>query len=244
MVLKDPRVGPALRGKVLVLTGSGISAESGIPTFRGPEGYWRKMKPEDLATERAFRRDPALVWEWYRERRHLVKAAEPNAAHRALAVLGAKAEEFLLVTQNVDDLHERGGSKEDDLVHIHGRLFVDRCLNGDYETTHLAPSGLPTCPRCGELLRPGVVWFEEELNPQNVARVESFLKGKDCDAVLVIGTTGVFDYIRDWAVQAAGHQGMLIEVNPNPTELSPLAGTLVRGQAATVVPELVKAGFE
>ena len=238
----DSHLLTALRGKVLVITGSGISAESGIPTFRGTGGYWRTMRPEDLATERAFRRDPPLVWEWYRERRAQVKAAEPNAAHRALAELASQAAEFLLVTQNVDDLHERGGTQEKDLVHIHGRLFVDTCLACDYETTNLATAGVPTCPECGDLLRPGVVWFGEMLDSKEIARVESFLEDGPCTAALVIGTTAVFGYIRDWAVRAAGAHA-IIEVNPEETALSPAAQEVIRQPASTAIPELVRAAF-
>jgi NAD-dependent deacetylase len=240
--LFDPHIVTALRGKVLVITGSGVSAESGIPTFRGADGHWRRMRPEDLATERAFRRDPALVWEWYRERRANVRAAQPNAAHLALAELASQAGEFLLVTQNVDDLHERAGTRENDLVHIHGRLFVDRCLACDYETTELARSGVPTCPECGELLRPGVVWFGEMLDSNEIARVESFLEDGPCTAALVIGTTAVFGYIRDWAVRAAGAHA-IIEVNPEATELSPVAQEAIRQPASIAIPELVRAAF-
>ena len=230
----------AVLGKVLVITGAGVSAESGIPTFRGADGYWRKMRPEDLATERAFRQDPALVWEWYRERRVNVRTAQPNPAHLAIAELARRAREFLLVTQNVDDLHERGGMGDEQLVHIHGRLFVDRCLAGDYETTALVSAGLPECPRCRQLLRPGVVWFGEMLNGKDVARVETFIEGDPCDVVLVVGTTAVFGYIKDWAIRGAGSKGLIVEINPDETELSASAHLRIRKRAGEAVPELVR----
>ena len=130
--------------RVLVLTGAGVSAESGIPTFRGKDGYWRNLDPIKLATPEAFARDPELVWQWYRERRHTIRDAQPNAAHQAIANLAQRADEFLLVTQNVDDLHERAGLAKTEMVQIHGDIFVTKCSRCDFE--HVGRGGSPEPP--------------------------------------------------------------------------------------------------
>src|SRR6266566_8600080 len=148
--------------RVLVLTGAGVSAESGIPTFRGKDGYWRNLDPAKLATPKAFAKDPGLVWEWYRDRRQRIRNAQPNPAHKAIAKLAQHAHEFLLVTQNVDDLHARAGLPKEKMVQIHGDIFVTRCSRcdfsrHDYEHEHEHESediDLPRCPRCEGLMRP------------------------------------------------------------------------------------------
>src|SRR5437016_11642907 len=118
--------------RVLVITGAGVSAESGVPTFRGKDGYWRNLDPSKLATPEAFAKDPGLVWEWYRERRQRIRNAQPNAAHKAIAKLAQRAQEFLLVKQNVDDLHARAGSAKEKMVQIHGEICVSRCSYSDF----------------------------------------------------------------------------------------------------------------
>lgn len=233
--------------RVLVLTGSGISAESGIPTFRGPEGYWRNFDPTKLATEAAFVRDPATVWEWYRERRERIAHSSPNAAHVALVELAAAANEFLLVTQNVDDLHGRAewnGRRLDpaQIVQIHGDIFATRCSNCDFRRRNPAEDvgAVPKCPVCSASLRPDVVWFDEELDPARVRGVQIFLEKGDCDFVLVIGTTAVFSYITEWALAGRGANGRLIEINPDETALSPLADERMRVPAGTIAGTLVE----
>lgn len=244
--------------RVLVITGAGISAESGIPTFRGKDGYWRKLDPASLATPEAFARNPGLVWEWYRERRAGIRKAEPNAAHEAIVRLANGARDFLLVTQNVDDLHTRARwngkqLREDHLVQIHGDIFVTRCSRCDRkehedELATASPSSggqepereLPRCLDCGALMRPGVVWFGEQLDLANIHKVEDFLARGDCDAVLVIGTTAMFGYIGDWAVRGAGDSGQLFEINPETTPLSDVATECVRERAAVALPGLVE----
>src|SRR5207249_3560189 len=169
--------------RVLVLTGAGVSAESGIPTFRGKDGYWRNFDPAELATPEAFARDPKLVWEWYRERRQRIRNAQPNAAHAAIAKLAQHADEFLLVTQNVDDLHARAGLSEKKIVQIHGDIFVTKCSRcdfsrHDYEHEHEKEDqdvDLPKCPECDARMRPGVVWFGEQLPWNELQRVEGYL---------------------------------------------------------------------
>ena len=229
--------------RLLVLTGAGVSAESGIPTFRGKDGYWRNLDPAKLATPEAFERDPKLVWEWYRERRERIRNAQPNAAHAAIAKLAQDADEFLLLTQNVDDLHRRAGIVTEKMVQIHGDIFVTRCSRCDFsfrehcgETQEIA-----RCTNCEALMRPGVVWFGEQLPWNEVQRIENYLDRGTCDVVIVAGTTATFGYIIDWALRASRGGGELIEVNPEETPLSQFATRLVREPAAIALPRIVDA---
>lgn len=232
--------------RVLVITGAGISAESGIPTFRGKDGYWRNLDPAKLATPEAFARDPRLVWQWYCERRKRIRSAQPNAAHQAIVKLAANAREFLLVTQNVDDLHVRAeweGERmpKEKIVQIHGDIFMTRCSGCNFSRIERDEDSetMPKCPECGALMRPGVVWFGEQLDAGEIARVEDFLAGGPCDAVLVIGTTAIFGYIVDWAMRAIGRTGWLVEVNPEETSLSRFASQSLRKPAAIALPDIV-----
>lgn len=235
-----------LNQRILVLTGAGISAESGIPTFRGAGGYWRNFDPAKLATPEAFERDPQLVWEWYRERRGNIRSAQPNDAHRAVTRLAAECRNLLLVTQNVDDLHERARDdgrqvNTDQIVKVHGDIFLTRCLRCDhsFRENDKDEPGLPLCRQCGSMMRPGVVWFGEMLDANQIARVESWLEQAPCDCVFVIGTTAMFGYIVDWAVRAAARGGQLIEVNPETTALSEFATRSLQKPAGAVMPQLV-----
>jgi len=232
--------------RILVLTGAGVSAESGIPTFRGNDGYWRNLDPMKLATPEAFAHNPNLVWDWYRERRQRIRRAQPNAAHEAIVKLSIHASDFLLVTQNVDDLHARAewhGNRlpPEKIVQIHGDIFVTRCSPCDFSRNDYEPEpeGVPQCPRCRALMRPGVVWFGEQLDAAKIDIVENFLSGGLCDFVIVIGTTALFGYIVDWSVRARGGTGQLIEVNPDETSLSQFATQLLREPAAVALPRLV-----
>jgi NAD-dependent deacetylase len=233
--------------RVFVLTGAGVSAESGIPTFRGKDGYWRNLDPAKLATPEAFTRDPKLVWDWYRERRRRIRNAQPNAAHRAIARLAQHADELLLVTQNVDDLHARADLPEEKMVQIHGDIFVTRCSRChfsrcDYEHDQeheMEDVNLPRCARCDALMRPGVVWFGEQLDLDKIDSVEEFLSRGRCDYVIVVGTTATFAYIVDWALRASAGGGQLIEVNPQKTPLSEFAAQLIHEPAAIALPPLV-----
>jgi NAD-dependent protein deacetylase/lipoamidase len=252
--------------RVLVLTGAGVSAESGIPTFRGEDGYWRNLDPTKLATPEAFARDPQLVWDWYRERRQRIRNAQPNAAHEAIAKLAKHTDEFLLVTQNVDDLHARAGIEKENMVQIHGDIFVTRCTRCDFRDTGRGGSpeppatcvvqpanrrlrsiattserdlNVPTCPKCQALMRPGVVWFGEQLSRNEPERVEDFLDGGTCDVVIVAGTTATFGYIIDWALRGSRDGAELIEVNPEETPLSRFATRLLREPAAIALPRIV-----
>ena len=243
--------------RVLIITGAGVSAESGIPTFRGKDGYWRNLDPIRLATPEAFTRDPELVWQWYRERRQRIRNAQPNAAHEAIAKLAQCADEFLLVTQNVDDLHERAGLAKAEMVQIHGDIFVTKCSRCDFKQYDYRPSvatatcgaaseqeeeqenGVPRCTKCGALMRPGVVWFGEPLPSRETERVENYLQRDPCGVVIVAGTTATFGYIIHWALRASHHGGELIEVNPEETPLSRFATRLVREPASIALPCVV-----
>jgi len=252
--------------RILVITGAGVSAESGIPTFRGKDGYWRNFDPAKLATPEAFARDPKLVWEWYRERGQRIRSAQPNAGHRAISKLARHADGFLLVTQNVDDLHARAGMPKEKMVQIHEDIFVIRCSRcdfsrKDYERDHEHPpspraseAGLrrtseqeqegfdvARCPECDALMRPGVVWFGEQLPWNQLHRVENYFDRGPCDLVIVAGTTATFGYIIDWALRASRDDGELIEVNPEETPLSQFATQLVREPAAIALPRIVDA---
>jgi NAD-dependent deacetylase len=229
--------------RVLVITGAGVSAESGISTFRGKDGYWRNLDPTKLATPEAFARDPNLVWDWYRERRQRIRKAQPNSAHQAIAKLAVQAGEFLLVTQNVDDLHPRAGLPSEKMVQIHGDIFMTRCSRCEfrrYEHEQEHDDGsLPKCRQCSALMRPSVVWFGEQLDPAKIDTVEKFMTGGDCDLVIVAGTTALFGYIIDWALRARGQAGQLIEVNPEETSLSQFATRSFREPAGVALPRVV-----
>ena len=229
--------------RVVVITGAGVSAESGIPTFRGKDGYWRNLDPAKLATPEAFANNPKLVWEWYRERRQRIRSAQPNPAHQAIVKLAARADEFLLVTQNVDDLHLRAESEgqrlsRDKIVQIHGDIFETRCSRCAFSRRE-QEEDLPRCTDCGELMRPGVVWFGEQLDLRKIEHVENYLARGSCDVVIVAGTTAAFGYIIAWALRARDRDGQLIEVNPDPTPLSGFATHLIREPAGIALPRLV-----
>jgi NAD-dependent deacetylase len=232
--------------RVLVVTGAGISAESGIPTFRGTGGYWRNLDPTKLATQSAFDSDPEIVWQWYRERRQMIRRAQPNAAHNAVARLSARADEFFLLTQNVDDLHLRAdwdgyAIPPDQLAQIHGDIFVTKCERGDFSRRDEGDegAGVPSCPTCGARLRPGVVWFGEGLDPREVARVDNYVRARPCSVVLVVGTTVAFDYIVHWTRLATGRRGRLIEINPDDRFLESLGAEWIREPAASALPRIV-----
>jgi len=224
---------------VVVLTGAGISRESGIPTFRDAGGLWESHRVEDVATPKAFRRDPDLVYRFYNERRERCAEAEPNAAHHALARLEAAWEgvgDFLLVTQNVDDLHERAGSTH--VLHMHGKLNSARCGACRYRVAHHGPmDALTKCKACGKAaLRPDVVWFGEK--PLHVEAIEDELAR--VDLLIVVGTSGQVMPAALYPALAAdnGRGPSIIEVNPEPTG-NPCFTRVVRGPAVDTVPALV-----
>lgn len=223
--------------RIVALTGAGISAESGIPTFRGASGLWRRYRPEELATPEAFARDPKTVWEWYAWRREIIAAAQPNAGHIALARLEELAPEFLLVTQNVDGLHDRAGSRN--LRKLHGDIWMVRCLVCLRESRD-ERIGLPELPprcACGGVLRPGVVWFGEAL-PED-AWLDAERAVQQADVLLVVGTSAAVWPAAGLVPMARTAGAKIIEVNPEETAMSRMADRAFRSPAAGILPQLV-----
>jgi NAD-dependent deacetylase len=218
-----------------VLTGAGISAESGVPTFRGAGGLWEGSRPEELASLEGFRRDPARVWRWYRWRRSVVSGVEPNDGHRALARIEAARPAFCLATQNVDGLHHRAGSRR--VLELHGNITRSRCLEDCGALVVENPSvEVPLC-RCGAALRPDVVWFGESLNP--VTLEEALAEADRSEICLVIGTSAVVYPAAMIPAAAARNGAVLVEINPEETPLSGSCHLRFRGRAAEVLPRLI-----
>jgi len=214
--------------RVAVLTGAGVSAESGVPTFRGEEGLWRTYRPEELATPQAYVRDPELVWAWYAMRFHKVAEVEPNAAHLALAKL-AENKDLTLVTQNVDGLHRRAGSR--DVLELHGDLTRSRCEACGY-LDRLEPGFTPPpyCSRCGSRARPNVVWFGETLPRETFQQaIDAFA---ETDVALVVGTSAVVEPAASLARLAKEQGAFVIEINPGVTPLSRIADASLRMSAS------------
>ena len=232
--------------RIMVFTGAGISAESGIPTFRDPlTGIWARYDPEKLETARAFREDAALIWGWYLWRRAQVARAMPNAAHLAIAQLARSSREITVITQNIDDLHERAGCS--DVIHLHGSLAQPKCFACNrtpaffFFDDEVASEGAriepPRCPRCNGKLRPGVVWFGEDLPA--AAWKRAIQAAKDCHVLLSIGTSAVVfpaAEIPRIALRAGAH---VVHINPAEVATPSSHETCLVGRAAECVPELV-----
>lgn len=210
---------------VCVSTGAGMSVESGLETFRGEDGLWSKVNVEEMATPQAFRRDPVKVWAWYRHRRQKLAQIEPHEGHRVLAEWERRTPDFTLVTQNIDGLHHRAGSQH--VIELHGRLDVARCTYCDYNVQTLDDLGEdPSCPLCATRLRPAVIWFGEALPVEAIEN--AFLAAQRCDVFVLVGTSGVVQPAASLADAAKAYGARVIEINPNPTELSALADVCVR----------------
>jgi NAD-dependent deacetylase len=205
--------------RITVLTGAGVSAASGVPTFRGAGGLWKEFRAEDLATPEAFRRDPRLVWEWYDWRRQTVAACRPNAAHRVLAEWSRRIPAFALITQNVDGLHEEAGTT--DLVRLHGSIWRVRCVRASCaagasrEDRRVPLPELPPRCDCGALLRPDIVWFGEPLEPESIERAQAAAAG--CDIFLTVGTSAVVYPAAGLVNEARANGAYTVEVNPEAT---------------------------
>ncbi len=223
---------------LVAFTGAGISAESGIPTFRGENGLWRKFRAENLATPQAFRRNPELVWEWYRWRMNIIKEAKPNLAHIFLSKLEEMGILKAIITQNVDDLHLKAGSKN--LIRLHGSVWNIKCIECDYtDRIDSPPKEIPPrCPKCNSLLRPGVVWFGEPLPPDEWNRaVEEAMRA---DAMLVIGTSGVVAPASNIPYIAKSSGASIIEINIEPSMITPIADIFLKGKAGEIASDLAK----
>lgn len=218
---------------ITVLTGAGISAESGVPIFRGTDGLWKNYRAEDLATLEAFRRDPEMVWRWYDWRRGLIAPLKPNPGHIAIARLEKICEDFFLITQNVDGLHEAAGSSR--MVEIHGNIWHVRCARNCSESPanwedrrNPLPEIPPKCPYCGGLLRPHVVWFGENLDPVDIGKALEALK---CEIFMVVGTSGMVQPAASFAFRAGELGAKILEFNVEQTPISLIAATFIKGKS-------------
>ena len=233
MATRYSRVATALEraDRVLVLTGAGVSAASGIPTFRGADGLWRHYRAEELATLKAFHRHPALVWEWYQWRLNLVLKNAPNAAHTALARLGERFEEFWIVTQNVDGYHQQAGSQR--LIELHGSLRRSRCIEcGSRQATPVTVT-VPHC-ECGGMLRPDVVWFGETL--PLVELQQAFELARKCKLFITAGTSSLVEPAASLLSIAATAGALTVEVNPTATVVSRQVDVVLQEEAAQAFP--------
>jgi NAD-dependent deacetylase len=217
-----------------ILTGAGVSAESGVPTFReAQDGLWADYDPLQLATPEGFLDNPELVWRWYRWRRELVAKAQPNAAHIAIAELASIVPQLTLVTQNVDNLHQRAGSHQ--AIEFHGNLFIDRCFDCALEGSADPQQDVPRCESCGGKLRPGVVWFGEAI-PED-AMNQSFAAASDCDVFMAIGTSSLVQPAAGLADVAAASGALTVEINPDPVRRG--FDVVLDFEAGTAIPHIV-----
>lgn len=224
--------------RVVVLTGAGVSAESGVPTFRGAGGLWREYRATDLATPEAFSRNPELVWEFYNYRRQVLAPVKPNAAHMALVTLENRTPEFVLLTQNIDGLHQAAGSRA--VVELHGNIWWVRCCGcgRKSEDRRLPVPYPPKCEACGAMLRPDVVWFGESLDPYVLQKAYSRLE--QCDVVVVIGTSGVVQPAASMGLYAQEHGAFVVEINLEPTPYSRAFNVSLLGKAGELVPRIIE----
>jgi len=226
--------------RITVLTGAGVSAASGVPTFRGREGLWNNFSAEQLATAEAFRRDPKLVWEWYSWRRELISRCQPNAAHLVLAAWSRRFTGFTLITQNVDGLHERAGTQY--VIRFHGSIWEVSCWNRCasspprwWDDSVPLPSIPPLCPHCGGITRPGVVWFGENIDPSIADRS---LKAARCDLFLTVGTSALVYPAAGLTFDAKTQGAFTVEINPEATPASGSVDLAIQEPAEAVLPKV------
>lgn len=223
--------------RIVFFTGAGISAESGIPTFRGADGIWKKMKPEELASFDAFMRNPDLVWEWYQHRRNIINNTKPNAGHIAIAEF-EKYFDVTVVTQNIDNLHRRAGSTK--IFELHGNIERNYCI--DCKTFYDSPElelteGAPKCKKCGGLIRPDVVWFGEMLPQDQFSGGE--IAAQKSDICFVVGTSAVV-YPAAYIPMSAKQSGSyIVEINLEPTDLTRYADYSIFGKAGEILPQIL-----
>jgi NAD-dependent deacetylase len=228
---------------ITVLTGAGVSAESGVPTFRSADGIWAKYRPEELATMEAFLRNPELVWEWYAQRKRVIADVQPNAGHRALVRMEELYPQCTIVTQNIDNLHRRAGSKN--VVELHGNIERNYCVSCGTAASNelvLRAGGVPRCERCGGTIRPDVVWFGEML-PEDQWNL-AVRAAESSDVFFSIGTSAVVYPAASLPLLAKQRGALLVEINPEPTPVTERADEFLQGQAGTILPELVSALLE
>ncbi len=222
---------------ITLISGSGISAESGIPTFRGTDGLWKTYRAEDLATPRAFYSNPELVWEWYNWRRDIIRSKKPNNAHYFCSDMEKKrGENFFIITQNIDGLHQMAGSQN--VLEIHGSIWKTKCIRcEDIRENRDKLSNLPKCSICGSLLRPYVVWFGEALDEDII--LKSFNVLFNSDVVIVVGTSGVVYPAAQFASSAKENGSYLIEINIDETPNSDIVDLSIRGKAGEILPQFI-----
>ena len=228
-----------LGNAVAVLTGAGVSAASGIPTFHDPRnGVWSRVRPEEIATPEAFLRDPAKVWCWYMERRREMARVEPNPAHYALAIMETLVPDFTLITQNIDGLHQRAGSRN--VVELHGNIARTTCWEESIPVgaDEWLPGTPPRCPRCGGWVRPDVVWFGEALPQEPWSRAVAAAQG--CALFFSVGTSSIVYPAASLPWVARNHGARIVEVNPASTPLTAAADFVLAGPADRVLPRLVE----
>ncbi len=227
---------------VVVSTGAGISKESGIPTFRdAPNALWANYDPETLASPDGFRRDPPLVWRWYEERRRMISEAQPNPGHLAIASLERHFDDFTVITQNIDDLHRKAGTRN--MVEVHGNIFRYKCFDSGHEIEELPDDDhVPPRCHCGSLIRPAVVWFGEMLPEEAVDRALRAIER--CDVMLVVGTSGIVYPVAGFPEMARRSGAHVVEVNPEETPISLQAHVFVKGTAGKTLPALIRKFLE
>jgi len=227
-------------GQVTAFTGAGISAESGVPTFRGTDGIWAKLNPEELATMDAFMRNPELVWEWYAHRKKVIAEVRPNPGHEALVALERLCPRFAVITQNIDNLHRRAGSTK--VFELHGNIERNYCMACGHRVSNesvLAAGGVPKCPECGGKVRPDVVWFGEML-PED--EWEGAVRAaQSSDVFFSIGTSSVVYPAASLPLMAREGGAYLVEINPEPTPLTEHADEYLCGPAGEILPAIVNA---
>jgi len=223
--------------RLVVTTGAGMSKESEIPTFRdAPNALWANFNPEDLATEEGFRKDPPLVWRWYTERRNQISRKSPHAGHYAVAEMESLFESFTVITQNIDDLHRKAGSKN--LIELHGNIFRFKCFDNHHPVDTLPQSkGIPPRCDCGSYIRPDVVWFGEMLDEDDLNRAFGALS--DCDAILVVGTSGRVYPAAGFPGVAKSYGAVVVEINPEETPITNSADVFIRTGAGEALPQLL-----
>lgn len=225
--------------RTVVLTGAGISAESGVPTFRGKEGLWGKFRAEELATMEAFLANPKIVWEWYNWRRRLIGDVRPNPGHYALVDLARYFDSFTLVTQNVDGLHRLAGSE--DILELHGNINRNKCVKCDapYEDREIDPDRISRCPSCGGQIRPDVVWFGEMLPGEIIDA--AFRRSEQADLFFSVGTSAIVHPAASLPLTAKHCGATLVEINPEETPLSALADFRIPQRSGEFLPALLDA---
>ena len=238
MTFSDKLISTLARArKVVAFTGAGISAESGVPTFRGNQGVWSKFKPEELANIAAFMRNPELVWQWYAHRKRIIAGIQPNAGHYALVEMENLYPSFAIITQNIDNLHRRAGSKN--VFELHGNIERNYCMTCRTPYTNeyvLSGDPVPRCT-CGGIIRPDVVWFGEMLPEDEWEGAENACRS--ADVLFSIGTSGVVYPAASLPLEAERNGAFIIEINPEPTPLTGIADEFLQGKSGEILPKLL-----